>query len=161
MSEQQLDNILGNAFLMCLKEAYEEVQGPIFIDRGTTLFETLATLSAVEASTPIGSNCATVAAHVAHMVYYNDVLLKFAQGEKVEMDWEHIWNTVTSVSNDEWEASKAALRTSYETVRDYIAAKESWTQTREIALMQGILMHAAYHLGEIRHALCTLKPERE
>ena len=63
---------VANGFRFALIETFENVHG-IFLDKGTSLFETLAEISAEQASQPMG-NCATIAAHVAHMRYYMDVL---------------------------------------------------------------------------------------
>jgi hypothetical protein len=40
------------------------------LDDGTSLFETLETVSAQEASIPVGGKCASLAAQVAHVIFY-------------------------------------------------------------------------------------------
>ena len=62
---------MANGFRFALIETFENVHG--ILDKGTSLFETLAQISADQASQPMG-NCATIAAHVAHTRYYMDVL---------------------------------------------------------------------------------------
>ena len=59
-------------FRFLLEETFESVHGA-YLDPGTSLFETLATISASQASQPMG-DCATIAAHVAHVHYYLGVL---------------------------------------------------------------------------------------
>ena len=61
------------ALYMLLDETFDNVQG-YFLDKGTSLFETLATISAEEASIPVGGKCATLAAQVKHVAFYLDVL---------------------------------------------------------------------------------------
>ena len=56
-----------------LDETFDNVHGA-YLDKGTSLFETLATISAAEASAPVGGRCATLAAQVKHMAFYLDVL---------------------------------------------------------------------------------------
>ncbi len=56
-----------------LGETFEQVQG-MYLDKGTSLFETLANISAAEASIPVGGKCATLAAQVEHVRFYLDVL---------------------------------------------------------------------------------------
>jgi len=51
------------ALLFLLEETFDTVHG-IYLDKGTSLFETLATISAKEASIPVGGRCATLAAQV-------------------------------------------------------------------------------------------------
>jgi hypothetical protein len=51
-----------------LDETFDKVQG-YFLDKGASMFETLATISAEEASAPVGGKCATpLAAQVKHRV---------------------------------------------------------------------------------------------
>ncbi|MBN8638279.1 MAG: hypothetical protein J0M07_23410, partial [Anaerolineae bacterium] len=57
------------AMLYLLDETFDSVHG-IFLDKNTSLFETLATVSAEEASIPVGAKCATLAAQVNHMAFY-------------------------------------------------------------------------------------------
>lgn len=97
---------------MALEETFEKVRG-MYLDRGTSLFETLATISAEEASRPVSASCASIAAHVAHLVLYMDVTLKFVRGEQIEVDWSEIWRTVQAVTPEEWEASQQELRSAY------------------------------------------------
>jgi adenylosuccinate lyase len=94
---------------LALDECFDTVSG-IFLDDGDSLFDTLATISAAEASIPVGDKCATLAAQVAH------------------------------------------------TARQLIADTDEWPSERHIGGAFGTIAHTAYHLGEIRQALCTLKP---
>ncbi|MEL6148761.1 MAG: hypothetical protein AAFR56_03990, partial [Chloroflexota bacterium] len=129
----------------------------IYLDRGTSVFETLATISAEEASRPVSANCASIAAQVAHMTLYINVILEFIRGERPKVDWDEIWNTVETVSPEEWEASREHLRTAYETLRTVVNDDATWEHKDAIAGGMGMLMHNAYHLGEIRQAMCTIK----
>ena len=45
-----------------------------FSMQGTSLFETLETITAAEASIPVGGKCATLAAQVAHVNFYLEVI---------------------------------------------------------------------------------------
>ena len=55
-----------NLFLL-MEETFEAKHHGIYLDKGTSLFETLETISAREASIPVGGKCASVAAQVAHV----------------------------------------------------------------------------------------------
>jgi len=59
--------------LDALDETFEQVHG-IYLDKGTSLFETLATITAEQASQPVGGRCATLAAQVAHVNLYLGVI---------------------------------------------------------------------------------------
>jgi hypothetical protein len=143
-------------FFAILNETFEKVQG-IFLDKGTSLFETLDTISAEVASRPVSENCASIAAQVEHIRYYLDVLGVYMQGQKPEnVDWKAIWNTVKAVTPDEWESSKSRLKMSYQATLT-LTKNFTWENTDEIGGAIAIVVHTAYHLGEIRQALCTVK----
>lgn len=148
----------AKALLALLDETFDNVQG-YYLDRGTSLFETLAEVSAAEASIPVGGKCATLAAQVKHVAFYLDVAEKgLREGEFTRVDWGEIWRTVSSVTADEWEAIKLELRASYNRILRLIEDTHSWPGETEIGEAISIVVHTAYHLGEIRQALCTLKP---
>ena len=95
-----------------LEETFEQVHG-IYLDGGTSLFETLATITADEASRPVSGKCATLAAQVAHVTFYLDVLERYLRTrESVRADWGEIWRRVKAVSPEEWTTLQAQLRQS-------------------------------------------------
>lgn len=159
MAEKSLKDLFTEAMLAALDETFEHVYG-MYLDRGTSLFETLATITAAEASNPVSANCASIAAHVEHMRFYMDITLRYIRGERPQVDWGEIWRTVREVSPEAWAASQQRLRETYAEVRALVTSTESWEGEDEIGGALALLMHNAYHLGEIRQALCTLKPDR-
>jgi hypothetical protein len=147
-----------SALYMLLDETFDNVQG-IFLDKGTSLFETLATISAEEASIPVGGKCATLAAQVKHVAFYLDVLERYVRTSTNErVDWGKIWRETSAVTTEEWLAIKAQLRESYDRIKQLVAATTDWPNEDHIAGAIAVIVHTAYHLGEIRQALCTLKP---
>ena len=109
-----------NALYGMLDEAFDHVHG-YFLDPGTSLFETLATISAEEASIPVGGRCATLAAQVKHVAFYLDVMEHAVRMQQFErQDWGKIWREVSAVTPEEWEASKQALRESYDRIKALI-----------------------------------------
>jgi hypothetical protein len=143
-----------------LTETFEQVKG-IYLDRGTSLFETLATISADEASRPISSRCATIAAQVEHVRFYLDVLANaITSKQPVRVDWGEIWRTVHAVTPDEWQASQTRLRESYQRVVTLFNSITTWDGEEEISGSLAIVVHTAYHLGEIRQALCVIKENK-
>src|SRR5512141_873062 len=92
-----------------LDETFDHVHG-IFLDGGTSLFETLATISAEEASRPVSATCASLSAQVEHVNFYLDRTIEFARGNNPgPADWDEIWRTVRDVTPEQWEASKGHL----------------------------------------------------
>lgn len=145
----------GYRFLLI--ETFESVQGPVYLDRGTSLFETLAEISAEGASQRMG-NCATIAAHVAHTTYYLRVLEDRMLGRDLSyVNWDQIWDEVSRVDQAEWERLLAELRTTYERIMGHLDRTEAWDGINELSSMLGIIAHSAYHLGEIRQMMCHLE----
>lgn len=142
-----------------LTETFEQVQGK-YLDRGTSLFETLATISAATASQPVSANCASLAAQVEHVRFYLEHIEQYILGnEPGKADWGHIWRTVEAVTPAEWDASRERLRVSYQHLRTTLDNLQTWDGEDEIGGAMVIIVHTAYHLGEIRQALCTLNTQ--
>jgi hypothetical protein len=158
MSSKIDSDLFKKALYLLLEETFDKVQG-IYLDKGTSFFETLATISAGEASIPVGGQCATLAAQVKHTAFYLNVLEENVRTQKFEpVDWGEIWREVTAVSPQEWQAIQDELRQSYNRIKQLIANQAEWQNEREIGGAIGMIVHTAYHLGEIRQALCVLKP---
>ena len=140
-----------------LDETFDNVQG-YFLDKGTSMFETLATVSAEEASIPVGGQCATLAAQVKHVAFYLQVIEEALRSQEFKkQDWDKIWRETSAVSPDEWEAIKSELRERYDRIKTFIDETTEWSNERLIGGVIASIVHTAYHLGEIRQALCTLK----
>ena len=157
MSSEIQSQHFTQALYIFLDETFDNVRG-IYLDKGTSMFETLATVSAAEASIPVGGKCATLAAQVKHVAFYLDVLEKAVRTQQNErVDWGQIWRETNTVTAEEWETLQENLRTSYNRIKTLIADMTTWPSEYEIAGAMGTIVHTAYHLGEIRQALCTLK----
>ena len=140
-----------------MEETFEPKHHGIYLDEGTSLFETLETISAQEASIPVGGKCASLAAQVAHVTFFIESFERFAlQGDDSPRDWGLIWRTVEKVTPKEWEKYKRELREAYQRMDKLFHENKLWNQDT-IGGALSIVVHSAYHLGEIRQALCTLK----
>lgn len=146
-----------SALYTLLDETFDNVHG-LFLDKGTSMFETLAAISAAEASIPVGGKCATLAAQVKHVTFYLDVLEQSVRTKQYErQDWGKIWRETSAVTPAEWEAIKRALRASYDRLKALIHDTTEWPSEWEISGAMAAIVHTAYHLGEIRQALCCVK----
>jgi len=144
--------------LALLEETFEKPHG-IFLDADTSLFQTLAGISAADASRPVAPGRPTIAAQVEHVRFYLDVLERYMHGEKLgNVDWKEIWRTVGDVSPRDWEAMKERLRGSYGRVVALTRNIEAWDGPNEIGGALAIVVHTAYHLGQIRLTACALAP---
>jgi hypothetical protein len=140
-----------------LDETFETHHG-IYLDKNTSLFDTLATINAVEASRPVGGKCASLAAQVAHVIFYLEVLERYILTKDAgHVDWGEIWRTVKEVTPDEWAALKEQLKQTYQRIFAMLRSLETWDDEASIGGALAIVVHTAYHLGEIRQALCTIK----
>jgi hypothetical protein len=142
-----------------LDEAFVTHHG-VFLDRGTSLFETLETITAAEASIPVGGKCATLAAQVAHVNFYLEVVEDYILNkERDNVDWGEIWRRVNKVSTEEWTAYQDQLKETYQRVISMLKNLEDWNDDRPIGGALAIAIHTAYHLGEIRQAMCVVKQD--
>jgi len=145
-----------NELAAVLEETFEQVQG-IYLDKGTSLFETLATITATEASQPLSAQCSSIAAQVFHICYYLDVLLGYMRGQPpADVNWPASWE-VTTVSPAEWDALRQRLHETYQRVRSSFQRAETWESEDGRSGALAIVVHTAYHLGEIRQALGVLR----
>jgi len=164
MIKNQLSNkidkeLITENLFATLDEAFVAHHG-IFLDRGTSLFETLETITAAEASIPVGGKCSTLAAQVAHVNFYLEVLEDYILNkERDNVDWGEIWRRVNKVSTEEWKAYQDQLKKTYQRVISMLQNREDWNDERPIGGALAIAIHTAYHLGEIRQAMCTVKQD--
>ena len=151
MSEDFRKNLL-----QLMTETFEKPMG-IYLDPDTSLFQTLETISASEASMPVGGNCASLAAQVVHTTFFIESFERFAlQGDDSPRDWGEVWRTVEKVSPQEWEEYKSKLREAYHRMMKLFTENPTWNEGT-IGGALSIVIHSAYHLGEIRQALCVVK----
>ena len=139
-----------------LDETFENHHG-YFLDANTSLFQTLAAISAQQASIPVGSKCASLAAQVAHITFYLEVLERVVvYNDNSRADWGEIWRTVEKVTPDEWQALKDNLKQAYTRLSQLLRDNSLWNENT-IGESMSLVVHTAYHLGEIRQALCVLR----
>jgi hypothetical protein len=143
--------------LAVLDETFERHHG-IFLDAGTSLFATLAAIDHGRASVPVGGRCATLAAQVAHVAFYLEVVERDLRGEEVgPVDWGAVWRTVGGVSAAEWDRLRADLEAAYRRLIEQLQTSEDWAPEPHLEVALAAAVHTAYHLGEIRQALCSLE----
>ena len=156
MSNQIAISEVATGFRYLLSETFESVHGA-YLDPGTSFFETLAQITAADASQPMG-DCATIAAHVAHTRYYLQVLEDRMFGRDLSyVNWDEIWQQVSSVNEAEWAGLIADLRSTYDGIMRHLDGAEGWSGLTELSSLLGMIAHSAYHLGEIRQMMCHLK----
>jgi hypothetical protein len=142
---EQLNNFLD--------ETFEKVYG-IYLDKNTSLFETLEAISAEKASVECGG-CASIAAHVKHIAFYLQVTDRYMfTSDDFRSDWGEIWRNTHAVTPQEWDGIRADLRSAYTNFRDRLKEVPDWNNERAFGGAWAVIAHTAYHLGEIRRMLC-------
>ncbi len=138
-----------------LEETFEKPIG-IYLDANTALFQTLESISAEKASIPVGGKCSSLAAQVAHITYYLEVLERIViHNDHSPAEWSKIWQTIEDVSPSEWDITRDQLKQAFARTKSMFRSNPVWNaDSIEGAL--AVLAHTAYHLGEIRQALCIL-----
>src|SRR5690242_20206356 len=156
MAQQIALELFTNELFPLLEETFERVNG-IYLDKGTSLLETLDTISAEEASRPVSARCASIAGQVEHVRFYIQVLQDYMQQKEVgKIDWAASWYLKT-VTPEEWDALRQRLRAAYARVVALARSIDTWQGENELGGALAIVVHTAYHLGEIRQALCTIR----
>lgn len=144
--------------LELIDETFSQVHG-MYLDKGTTLYETLEGVTAEEASRSASPQTATIAAQVEHVRFYLDVLEEIIRTRNYEKkyNWREIWETVRDVTPDQWDDLKRRLRESHARVMTTINSFENWDGPFDIGGAMSIVAHTAYHLGGIRQALGVIR----
>ena len=74
-----------------------------------------------------------------------------------KVDWDEIWRTVKEVTPEEWGGIQDELRDNYNRIVNLIQNAPAWPSENEIGGAMAAIIHTAYHLGEIRQALCCIR----
>src|SRR5512146_2814314 len=157
MSNQIDQQLVTQNLFDVLDEAFVKHHG-VFLDKNTSLFETLETITAAEASIPVGGKCATLAAQVAHVTFYLEVTEAYILNRDIgNVDWDDIWRRVSKVSTEEWQGYQDQLKETYQRVLSMLQNCDNWNDDRPLGGALAIVVHTAYHLGEIRQAMCIVK----
>lgn len=155
MSAQIPVDTFRGGLLTILTEVFEEVHGYV-LDPGTSLFETLASISPEDASRPVSAQSAPLAAQVNHLRVYMDSLMTGIASEGAERpDWPASWQ-IEAVTDEEWADLIARLRASYERITGFARTFEEW-DVRFVGGAFALVAHCAYHLGEIRQGIGVLQ----
>ena len=157
MTQQTATSQHQKEALQFLEETFQTHHG-IYIDKGTTLFDTLSDVTAEEASQRASDRTASVAAHVRHVTFYLEVMQPLLRGEKVgKVNWREIWENDRPVTRDEWARIVDRLHEEYAKVCALHADPATWNREDALGEFTAISIHTAYHLGAVRQALAVIR----
>jgi hypothetical protein len=146
------------AFLELWEEVFTTVHGYI-LDKDTSFFPTLESITAEEASIPVSSQSASLAAQVNHTAFYVEALRRgLATNWEEKADWDASWQ-VGPVDDAQWRALIDNLRAEYEWVTDLSSQIEEWNENY-IGGAIALVAHSAYHLGEVRQGIGVIRSRR-
>jgi hypothetical protein len=155
--EIRSEKVIG-LFRSLLEETFEKVSG-IYLDGGTSLLETLAGISASEASKPITVSGTSIASQVDHLRFYfkasNDYINGISTGKAA---WQDSWKRKI-VTDEEWDRLRRDLADDYHKLIDQLDSISDWNDERYLGSMMGMIVHTAYHLGAIRQIQRVAKGE--
>lgn len=134
--------------LFILRETFEgsTTNSTAYLDHTASFFSTIDSLSAEQASAYF--NETTIAAHTEHAKFYLDRICEFMRGREEKVNWEQSW-LIETVSDEEWNNLREAVKKSYENVLQTFAGIEDWNNDNAGDSI-AIIAHSAYHLGAIR-----------
>jgi hypothetical protein len=156
MSKQTNTDLLLSTIKLLCDETFDQVHGA-YLDRGTSLFETINALDAGQASTPAVEGGTTIAGHVEHVRFYLEVIERDMEGTPQEnVNWRDSWR-VQVVTDTEWNALRTSLRSQLELITGRIESYDDWNSEGRLGGTMAILLHTAYHLGAIRQLLINVK----
>jgi hypothetical protein len=140
-----------------LEETFDKVHG-IYLDKGTSFFETLEAVTAEEASRRATARSGSIAAHVAHVSYYLRVMQQALRGEALgKLNWKEIWEQDRPVTAEEWRARVAELRAELAKLRALMEEPATWERDDAVGESMAVVVHTAYHLGAVRQALAVIR----
>jgi hypothetical protein len=136
----------------------EGMEGPrselsYYLDSGPEagLRNTLAALSAEEASREWGGN--SVAAHAHHILFSFEAFRAYIQGDRTSRDWNRSWS-VSTVDAESWKKLQEDLAREYSALREAVRAAEGDDALRG---SMAAVTHLAYHIGAIRQKLTAAR----
>ena len=150
------NELFAKALFALLQETFEKVEG-VYLDRGTSLFETIDSLTYQQASHALVDGGSTIAGHVYHIRFYLQVIRDYMRGQWAEnLDWKQSW-VVKRVDNKEWVALRQKLREEYAGLTEYLKEFTDWSEERRLGGSMAIIAHTAFHIGAIRQLVLAAK----
>ncbi len=150
--------VFQQSLLTLLPEVFGVTGAPhgYILDNGQSgLLGTLGQVDAATASARLRPGNETVASHTNHVLFIVNLHNAFERGEHPQADWAGSW-TNQEVDEAAWDRLRADLRAAYTTVMSRLEQRQEWPADGVGAYVM-LVAHCAYHLGEIKQILTSLK----
>ena len=156
MSQPVPNDLITKQILSLLKEVFVEVQGAI-LDRGTSLCETLDSLTAADASKPSIPGGTSIAGHTEHILFYLRVTDAYMEGRDLgKLDWKQSW-LVHEVTESEWTDLRQQVRDYYDKLATQVNSFPDWNNEKRLGGCMANIAHTAFHIGAIRQIMKAVK----
>ena len=143
------EDIVKKQILDLLEETFEKSNG-VYLDKNTSLFETIDAIPYEKVGMNFHSIPETIAGHVNHVIFYIVVLTEYITGKrKGATNWDESWK-VKKVSKEEWEELKKRLKEEYKNIKEFVKDIHKWENEDYLGGSIAIIAHCAFHLGIIR-----------
>jgi hypothetical protein len=145
-----------DAFLRPLFLLWEEILGEppreagptAVLDLNTGWTQTLAGVTAEQASRPVVPGGTTIAGQTAHAAYYLELLEDIVLNREPQADWAGSF-APSEVDGAGWAAQQARLFSVAARVAAIVRANPSWPEDHVRGAVAA-LVHTTYHLGAVR-----------
>lgn len=135
-----------------------DTESGYFLDSGRAgLLGTIDQVDAQTASAALKPGNATIASHCGHVLFILHFFTAHSRGETPTADWPGSWTT-REVDDAAWATLRGDVRREYETIQRWLQHNERWDEAPVAALMI-LLTHCAYHVGEVRQLLTSLRSQ--
>jgi hypothetical protein len=152
MSQPIEPSKLTEELLALLKETFVQGSG-IYLDKDTSLLETVGQLTAKQASRPLMKGATTIASQVDHVRFYIQTINDYMDGKNVNgLDWSQSWKRKV-VTDAEWYQLRQQLREDYDRLCERLRSFDDWNDEKRLGGALADVVHSAYHLGAIRQIL--------
>lgn len=153
------DKMISSEILDLFEETFEKVSG-FYLDKKTSLIETIMPLSCTQASFLIQNHNKTIASHIYHIIFYIKVLQEYITNKREgKTDWNESWE-ISEVDTEQWENLKNSLIHEYNELKNFIKTIEKWDNDDIFNGIVSILVHCGYHLGAIRQMIKHINKRR-
>ena len=156
MSADLTTEFVKGQLIPLIKESFDEAQGA-FLDKNTSLTQTLANISAAQASRSIVPGGTCIAGHVEHIRFYLKVMNDYMDGKNLEkLDWSQSW-LCKGVTESEWKVLNENITLDYQQLLERLNSFTDLSDERKFGGIASIIAHTAFHLGAIRQMLLVVR----
>ncbi len=137
------------------EECFNQTSG-IFLDKDTSLINTISTLSAEQVSRSIVQGGTCIAGHLEHVRFYLRVMNDYMDGKVLgKLDWSQSW-LCKGVNEEQWHTLKENLSADYQALLAKFKSYQDLSDEKHLGGIIAVTVHTAFHLGAIRQMMLVV-----